>query len=514
LSLCKIANVLLCGFFLVAGWPASIARGANAEPPQWTVEVEFSPQVRQEPFSGRVYLFFSEQMDAPRLGPNWFQPEPFLAREVKDWKPGEVLTFSNALLDKTLVYPRELAKLDLTGDRVQAVARFNPLDRNVGTGAGNGFSSVQTIPSNPAPANPAPANTPVRLVIDQTVPEREFHETRWAKELAVRSKLLSDFHKRDVELKAAVLLPASYYEQPQRRYPVIFQIPGFGGTHLMGSSGQPVQENNQDGVEFLRVMLDPSCPLGHHVFADSANNGPVGEALIKEIIPALDKQYRTIPEPSARFLTGHSSGGWSSLWLQVAYPDFFGGVWSTAPDPVDFRDFQRINLYQPGENMYQDAEGKPRPLARGGGLVTIWYRDFDHMETVLGPGGQLHSFEAAFSPRGANGKPVRVWNRETGEIDTAAAKNWEKYDIRLILERNWKTLGPKLQGKLHVFMGDQDTFYLDGATKLLKQSLEKLPGDAVVEIHAGKNHGSLMTAQLRDRIRQEMTEAFLKLHKP
>ncbi len=111
-------------------------------------------------------------------------------------------------------------------------------------------------------------------------------------------------------MHAAVLLPQSYYDQPDRRYPVIFEIPGFGGTHYVGKFEKPIPEDNKQGVEFLRVYLDASCPLGHHVFADSANNGPVGEALIKELIPALDKAYRTIAEPSARFLTGHSSGGW------------------------------------------------------------------------------------------------------------------------------------------------------------------------------------------------------------
>src|SRR5690606_29624520 len=134
------------------------------------------------------------------------------------------------------------------------------------------------------------------------------------------------------------------------------------------------------------VMLDPSCPLGHHVFADSENNGPVGEALITELIPEFDRQFRSIPQSDARFLTGHSSGGWSTLWLQITYPDVFGGVWSTAPDPVDFRDFQRINIYRPGENMYVDAQGGRRPLARVNGRTALWYDDFDWMEHVLGPG--------------------------------------------------------------------------------------------------------------------------------
>ncbi len=138
------------------------------------------------------------------------------------------------------------------------------------------------------------------------------------------------------------------------------------------------------------------------------------------------------------------------------------------------------------------------------------YKQFADMEWTLGPGGQLHSFEAVFSPRGKDGKPLLIWDRKTGVVNTQVAKTWEKYDIRLILERNWKTLAPKLKGKLHVFMGDQDTFYLDGATVLLKKSMEQLKTDAVVEIHPGKDHGSLMTRELVTRIRSEMVDAFLK----
>ena len=195
--------------------------------------------------------------------------------------------------------------------------------------------------------------------------------------------------------------------------------------------------------------------------------------------------------------------------MQVTYPETFGGVWSTAPDPVDFRDFQRINLYQPGVNMYVDEAGERRPLAIRRGQVALWYEDFDWMEHVLGPGGQLHSFEAVFSPRSEDGRPLRVWDRHTGVVDTAAARRWEPYDIRLVLERNWDELGPRLSGKLNVFMGSEDTFLLDGATRLLKESLARLGSDAVVEIHEGRDHGSLMTRTLRDRIRSEMTAKFL-----
>src|SRR5207302_3786661 len=121
---------------------------------------------------------------------------------------------------------------------------------------------------------------------------------------------------------------------------------------------------------------------------------------------------------------------------------------------------------------------------------------------------QLRAFEAVFSPKGADGQPLKLWDRQTGKIDPAVAKTWERYDIRLILEKNWPKLGPKLAGKIHVYMGGQDTFYLEGATLLLKQSLAQLGSDAVIEIFPGKDHGSLMTTALRNRIATEMANQF------
>src|SRR6202011_4337107 len=135
---------------------------------------------------------------------------------------------------------------------------------------------------------------------------------------------------------------------------------------------------------------------------------PCGRALIEELIPRIEKQFRGLGTPGSRFLSGHSSGGWSSLWLQVTYPDTFGGTWSTSPDPVDFRDFQRINLYAHGENMYRDAQGNRRPLARRGEEPVVFYEPFSRVEDVLGEGGQLCSFEAVFSPVDRNGKPRKL----------------------------------------------------------------------------------------------------------
>lgn len=478
---------------------ASVSR-ADENLPHWQFRLSFPKEVRAEPYSGRVVLYFSQTRSEPRERLSWFNPEVLVGRDVTDWKPEEPLVIDCHQADGVTTCPKPLDQLNLAGWKVQAVARFNSWERKVGDGAGNGFSPTAVVPADAAT---------IDLPIAELIPERKFPENEWCKLLRVRSKLLSDFHQRDVFVQAAVLLPASYYKQPDRKYPVIFTIPGFGGTHFDGVRTQPVNEQNDGGVEFIRLMLDPSCPLGHHVFADSANNGPWGTALVKEFLPELDQQFRTDARPAARFLTGHSSGGWTSLWVMVSHPDDFAGTWSTSPDPVTFEDFQYINLYAPGENMYVDRKGERRPIARRGQQVLLWYRDFDLMEEALGPGGQLHSFEAAFSPRGPEGKPLRVWDRKTGTVHTDAAKTWEKYDICRILERDWPTLGPKLHGKLHVHMGDLDTFYLEGATRRLRETLKKLDSDAVIEMHAGQDHGSLLTPQLMGRMRSEMVAKYL-----
>jgi hypothetical protein len=461
--------------------------------------VTFDKAVSAKPFTGRVYVMLTKsERSEPRYGPSWFRPEPIFARDVKDWKPGEEL-----VIDGTAhAYPDQLAKLAKATWSAQAVMDFDRGERNFSTAPGNGYSKVVRKDLDAA------ATGPVTLVIDQVVPPRPFKETERVRLVEIDSKLLSDFHKRPVKMRAGVVLPKSFATEPKKRYPVVYEIPGFGGTHE--SAARRIGSTDVAGVEMIWVVLDPSCRLGHHVFADSANNGPCGRALVEELIPAIEKQYRGLGVPAARFVTGHSSGGWSSLWLQVTYPDFFGGVWSTSPDPVDFRDFQRINVYRPGVNMFIDDKGERRPLARSNGKPTLYYQPFSDMDRIAGHGGQLDSFNAVFSPRGSDGKPVPLWDRDTGAVNDKVAKHWQKYDIRLTLENNWKALGPKLAGKLHVYTGSEDTFYLDGAVVLLKESLAKLGSDAAVEVVPGRDHGNLIDAKMRERMNKEMAEAFRK----
>jgi S-formylglutathione hydrolase FrmB len=300
--------------------------------------------------------------------------------------------------------------------------------------------------------------------------------------------------------------------------PVCYSIHGFGGSHRSAWRRGPwLQDEMASAVlpRMVHVFLDASCPLGHHEFADSVNNGPWGRALVEELIPALEREYAVGGSADSRFLTGHSSGGWSSLWLQITYPDAFGGTWSTAPDPVDFRDFTGVNIYA-DENAYADAAGEDIPLIRRNEEWVATIREFCTNEFAQQEyGGQFASFNAVFSPRADDGRPMRLFDVETGAIDHAVAEAWRRYDIREILAEHWATLGPKLAGKLHVYCGLEDTFRLEGATRLLQEQLEALGSDAEVLLVEGRDHGNLFAPHpelwpegMLVRIYREMAERY------
>ncbi len=464
---------------------------------EWRVEVSFSPEVRSEKFTGRVYLFTSPEDSEPRLALNWFRPEPFFARDVVDLEPGAAVTFSSADRAGLLAFSRGAERVELAGRNLQAVMRFNPWQREVGSGSGNGFSLAQRAPEA------TDSDEPLRLSVTRIVPERPFRETDAVKLCAVESPRLSAHYGRPVSVSAAVLLPPSYADRPGRRYPVMFIVPGFGGTHFEHATYARMYPGIDGETEWLRVLLDPSCPEGHHVFADSANNGPWGAALVEEFLPEFERRFRAVADREARFVTGHSSGGWSSLWLMATYPKTFAGTWSTAPDSVTFSDFSGIDLYAPGVNVYRDAEGRTRPLAHSGDQILFTYQSFDAMEHVLGHGGQLRSFEAVFGARGTNG-PEPAWSRETGAVYADAVEHWRCYDIRLRLADAWPKRRELYAGRIHVLMGEEDTFYLAGASRQLKETLTELGEPDAVEMFPGKNHFNLLSAELMRRIVGEM----------
>jgi hypothetical protein len=464
--------------------------------------VRYAPSITDS-YTGRVYVISSTSRHRqPRFGPSWFGTAPLLALDVTDWKPDTPLVFD----DDAIAYPGPISELKERPYWFQAVMRLNRDGSSLGS-PGNAYSSNKRFDVR------GDSDQTIQLTIDQVDEPRAFAQNDRIRLVELRSDLLSQFHGRDVIMRAVVILPKDYDKTPQRQYPVLYWIDGFGSNYRSARRMAAQWDRNEHADDIVRVVLDASCYGGHHVFADSANNGPRGTALVEELIPHLEQQFRLAQEPTARFLSGHSSGGWSSLWLQVAYPDTFGGVWSIAPDPVDFHDFQQIDLYAPNANMYVDETGQKRALARRGGQPVVRYEDFARMEVVVGEGGQLRSFEWVFSPRGADGLPLALYDRKTGAIDPEVAKSWRPYDIRLRIEENWETLEPKLTGKVYVVMGDQDDFYLDGATVRLKETMERLGSDARIDVIAGGTHGSVRTRALMEQIDEELLEVFQKARK-
>jgi S-formylglutathione hydrolase FrmB len=214
---------------------------------------------------------------------------------------------------------------------------------------------------------------------------------------------------------------------------------------------------------------------------------------------------------SGRFLQGHSSGGWATLWLQTRYPTVFGGTWSTSPDPSDFHFFSTIDLYAPNANFYHTAEGALHPMLRDNGKPRATMQQLSQAEQVIGDyGGQVASFEWVFSPRGADGRPAQLFNRTTGAIDPAVAAYWRShYDIVEWINANWASIGGDLKGKIHLFVGTDDTFYLDGAAHSLQSALDRLGGAAQFTFLPGRSHFNVYSQgddryALFDRIAAEM----------
>jgi S-formylglutathione hydrolase FrmB len=471
--------------------PAPVTTPTEAKAPDAipcaSFRLEFPPALFPDGFSGRVYVALSTRPREPRLDMgDWFSGPQVISFDVSTAKPGELLDIpTSALTFRAASY----ADIPAKPYYAQAIARVNKDSPSPGKGGGDVVSEVTKIDFDPKGAGGV-----ATLTFSRAVKADEIKQTESIHVVEIKSELLSTFHGRDVMIRAGVHTPKDWkpipIEQSDRNEPLpaLYFITGFGGgAEFIRTLPNILGRGNSEGV--VLVVPDPLCFEGHSVFADSANNGPWGEALIKELIPAVESKFNAGGSGANRYVTGISSGGWGSLWLQVAYPDSFAACWSHCPDPVDFRDFQKIDIYGPDANMYKDAQGERRPLARNpAGKALLFYDDFVRQETVMGPGGQIGSFEAVFSPRGADGKPTPLFDRATGAINPIVAKAWEKYDIRLKLEREWPTIGPKIKGKVHLYAGEKDMFLLDGAAILLKDSLAKLGSDAEVTIVPGMNH--------------------------
>ncbi len=353
----------------------------------------------------------------------------------------------------------------------------------------------------------------IEITMDQVIaPVEEVKDSKYIRHVKIESKLLSEFWGRPMFLGAHVLLPEGFDDHPNAHYPLMVfhgHFPSdFGGFstepppvdmdttdyierfHIYGYNKKQKQEAynfyqqwiSKNFPRFLIVEIQHANPYYDDSYAvNSANLGPYGDAIMKELIPEIEKQFRGIGQGWARFTYGGSTGGWEALAVQMFYPDDFNGCFAACPDPVDFRAYCTVDLYKQKNAYYYESDYKKVaiPSARNYlGQISSTVEQSNHLELALGThsrsGGQWDIWEAVYSPQGPDGYPARIFDKETGDIDPKVAAYWkENYDLRYILERDWSTLGPKLQGKIHIYCGDMDNFYLNNAVYLMEDFLKK-----------------------------------------
>ncbi len=355
-------------------------------------------------------------------------------------------------------------------------------------------------------------NSEFELKIDQVIPEiEEPEDTEYIKHIKIKSKLLSDFWGRDIYLGAHILLPEGYDEHPDVKYPLAI-MHGHFPYDFGGFRTTPPDENLQavyserfgvdgynkivqeEAYRFYKIWTGPDFPrvitiLIQHAnpyyddsyAVNSQNLGPYGDAITYELIPYIEEKFRGIGEGWARFVYGGSTGGWEALAVQVKYPDEYNSCYAACPDPIDFRAYCLVNLYSDPNAYYKEGTFK-KTLIPGHrnylGEVDATVKDMNIRELALGTksrsGQQFDIWEAIYSPVGDDGYPMRIWDKETGDINQDVADYWrEHYDLRYIMERDWPTLGPKLKGKINIYCGDMDNYYLNNAVYLTEDFLTK-----------------------------------------
>jgi hypothetical protein len=436
-------------------------------------EVALDERFGERPLDGRLLIVLdARKTTAPwqQIGEMGMEADPILGRDVSAMKPSAAVTVDGSAVCFPLLHLNRLPRGEY---HVQAILTVNRDLQRIDA-PGNLFSKPALLLLDPARAGV------VRLTLTERFREPELVETDFVRWVRIRSEKLSRFHGRPIDLRAGVLLPAGYDREPRRRYPLWVRIGGYGtrftAVDYLGKDGSDFHKlwTAADTPRMIMLFLDGAGPFGDPYQVNSDNNGPYGDALTEELIPYVEKKFRAMAEPQGRLVEGHSTGGWVSLALQVFYPDFFGGAWSHAPDPVDFRALELVNIYE-DETAYVNSHGFERPASRSlDGDVRSTMRHECQLERVLGRGGRWElsgkdwcAWNAVFGPRGADGLPKPLWDGISGKIDREALEHWKRYDLRLHLQRYWRALGPKLRGKLHIYVGEADDYFLNNAVHLL-----------------------------------------------
>src|SRR5689334_1836812 len=474
--------------------------------------------MRAAPVTGRMYVFVTRHDDVePRLQVRHESDcTPFFGVDVMQLAPGT----AGVIDGSTLGYPVASLKDIPAGDYyvqglLNVYSEFRRADghtlwlhddqwegQQFNKSPGNLVSEVRKVHLDPSRTDT------IRLELTRMLPPIDLPpDTKWVKHVKIQSKLLTAWWGRPMFLGATVLLPRGYDADTSRRYPTVYQQGHFTLNPPFGFSTDSTSETpeqraarlarsaREPGFEFYRAWTSTAFPrmiavtfqhptpyFDDSYAVNSANNGPYGDALLRELIPYLEEHFRMSRKPYERVLTGGSTGGWESLALQLFHPDFFGGTWTFFPDPIDFRRYQLVNIYE-DENAFQVPGFAPpvpeRPLERKvEGQVTFTEREMSLMEEVLGTHGrsgqQLEAWEAVYGPVDDDGYPKPLWNKLTGEIDREVADYMRDhgYDLRYYLQQNWAKVGPQLEGKIHLFVGDMDNYYLNLAVYQMEDFLK------------------------------------------
>lgn len=491
----------------------------NADSPDsgLTFDISFPESAHEGPITGRVYVMISETDERePRLQIGTLGV-PFFGEDIEALEPGATTTI-NA---NSFGYPIESLKNLPPGEYyiqgfVNIYTKFERADghtlwlhndqwegQHFNRSPGNLYSDVQKITIDPA------KRQTITLDCKNVIPPIDIPEdTKWVKRIKFKSDILSEFWGEDIFLGATVLLPKGYDERPDTYYPVNYIQGHFSLRAPNGFTtedpGEEASSRQSAGYEYYQnwiaddtprmIMVTfqhPSPYYDDSYFVNSPNNGPYRDAIMQELIPAVEEQFRIIREPYARILSGGSTGGWISLAMQLLEPEFFGGVFSLCPDPVDFNYFQAVNIYE-DENAYHKDYGwveVPTPSDRyTDGIVRLTYKQRNYYELARGTknrsGEQVDIFEATFGPIGEDGYTKSLFDPKTGEIDKEVAEYWrENYDLNEYLKRNWDEIGESLRGKIHIYTGDMDTYYLNPAVVLMEEFLESTDPyyDGIVE---------------------------------
>lgn len=488
-----------------------------------TFSISFTKELSDHAHDGRLLLMLANNnASEPRFQINdGLSTQLIFGIDVDGMQPGQEIVIDESAFG----YPKQNVKDIPAGDYyVQAlINRYETFNLKTGhkvklppdQGEGQHWESKPgNFYSKPVKVNIDPAKgQSIRIIMDQKIPPvKEPKDTKYIRHIKVQSKLLSEFWGRPVFLGAHVLLPHGFDDHPDARYPLMI-FHGHFPNDFGGFSETPPDPNmdttdyidrfgiygynkfqKQEAYDFYKQWTDKNFPrfliieIQHanpyyddSYAVNSANLGPYGDAIMKELLPEIEKQFRGIGQGWARFTYGGSTGGWEALAAQMFYPDEFNGCFAACPDPVDFRAYCLVNIYKDKNAYWYDAPFKklPKPSHRNYlGQIQSTMEESNYFELALGTksrsGQQWDIWEAVYSPQGDDGYPKRIFDKLSGEIDTTVAAYWkENYDLRYILERDWATLGPKLQGKIHLYCGDMDNYYLNNAVYLMEDFLKK-----------------------------------------